>query len=420
MTDEKEPLPPETVGWSSFFPKLKLKLNAVVLKRVIVGVSATAALYFAIGAFFFPEWYFGIFWGGRTFSGPWWNDAFSYWLDLHTGLLAIYLVLAFVVALAMYSLRRFFLPLVDRFALRLVAGFCMVVLVTAVLDRKYARTSFDNYMRLDAAMDNLKTVTQQLISMETNEQSDLEVPIGFQYLDRARIDGLYSEIEPELVEKQRTVSATESLNEKGKVTLGPAEGEVGAGKQKGATSSFERASFSSERKCIQIMKYALSQKTAHFYTTSGEWFGRRLFKTFREDIDKAFKQAESSEPREVTKEDLKKLRTSDQPPTEEQQKETKRRELQYSQEFESELKSLNGLVLVDSTFVVHHNSQNDLILVDNFSEKPLHIVFRVLVPEGSQVKPPLPEGKSRLRVFGTVTRQLNDSGVIEVRAIALY
>lgn len=419
MTDEQAQRSPETVAPSSSLPRLKVKVNTLMLKRVFVATAPIAALYFAIGSFFFPEWYFGIFWGGRTFDQAWWKDAFSYWLDLHTGLLAFSVVLAFFLVLLMYSFRRFFLPFVDRFALRLVAGLCVVILVTALLDRKYARTSFENYGRLEGLMDNLKSAVQQLTSTENVEQSDLELPIDFQYLDRPRVEGLYSEIEPELVEKKRTVSGADSMSGKGKITLGPAEGEVGASKQKGATYSFERSNFSPERKCIQVMQFALSEKTAHFYTNGSGWFSGRLLKTFREDMDKAFKQAESSQPKEITKEDLEKLRM-EQPVTEEQLKETKQRELQLTEEFESELKSLNGLVLIDSTFVVRHNSQNSLMLVENFSEKPLHIVFRVVVPEGNQVKPPLPEGKSRLRVFGTVTQQLGDSGVIEVRAIALY
>jgi hypothetical protein len=398
------------------------KHATLILKRILVVVGAVAALYFAVGSWLFPEWYFGIFWGGKFWSGAWWMDGVSYWLDLHTGLLALAVVSAFVVTLLAYAYRRLFLPFIDRFAFRLVFGFGMAILATALLDYKYARVSFGILEQIEAAMGNLKSAVQELVSFESAEQSDIEVPIDFQYVDRVRVEALYSQLEPELVEKQRTVSAGESMSGKGSVTLGPAGGDVGATRQKGATSSFERGSFSPERKCVEVMKFVLGQKTAHFYTNGSGWFARRILRTTREALNKTLKEPESSEIKEVTKADLEKLRwrSPDEPPTKEEEEEAKRREKQYTEEFGAELNSLSGLVLIDATFAVHRNPQGGLVLVERFSEKPRHIVFRVLAPETEELRPLLTKGKSKLRVFGTVTQQLSDDGVIEVRAVALY
>ena len=392
------------------------------LKRILVLFGAVAAPYFAVGSSLFPGWYFGIFWGGKFWNRAWWMDGVSYWLDLHTGMLALAIVSGFVIALLAYAYRRLFLPFVDRFAFRLVFGFGVAILATALLDYKYAKPSFKAWELLEAAMGNLKSAVQELINVESVERSDLEVPIDFQYVDRVRVEALYSQLEPELVEKQRTVSAGESMSGKGSVAIGPAGGEVGAARQKGAMSSFERASFSPERKCVEVMKFVLGQRTAHFYTNGSGWFGRRIVRAFREELTKALKESESSKAKEVTEADLDKLRlrSPDQPPTKEEEEEAKRREKQYTEEFGTELNSLNGLVLIDGTFAVHRNSQGGLVLVERFSEKPRHIVFRVLAPETEELRMLLTKGKSRLRVFGTVTRQLGDDGVIEVRAIALY
>jgi len=402
----------------------KLILN---LKRFLVVFGTIATLYFAIGSYFFPEWYFGLFWGGKLWDRAWWEDAVSYWLDLHTGLLILIIVLAFIVALLLYARRKVFLPFIDRFAIRLILCLGVAISVTALLDHIYAKVSFENLERVEAAMSNLNSVIQQSVSFEVAEQSDLEAPIDFQYIDRPRVEALYSQLEPELVEKHRTVSAGESASGKGTIAIGPAGGEIGGSKQQGATSSFERANFSPERKCLEIMKFALGQKTAHFYTDGGEWFLRKLLRTFREDMNNAFEKFKSSDAKEVTKEDFEKLRDQSpaKPPTKEQQEETKRREKQYTEEFEAELTSLSGLVLIDGTFAVQRDPRGGLVLIEKFCENPRKIVFRVSVPETEQLKRSLAlelstNGNARLRVFGTVTKQLTKDGTIEARAIALY
>jgi hypothetical protein len=407
----------------SAHPELRQTKLILNLKRFLVVFGTIATLYFAIGSYFFPEWYFGLFWGGKLWDRAWWKDAVSYWLDLHTGLLIAVIIVVFVVALLVYAFRRFFLPFIDRFAIRLALCLGVAISVTALLDHIYAKTSFENLERLEAAMSNLNSVIQQSVSFEVAEQSDLEAPIDFQYIHRPRVEALYSQLEPELVEKHRTVSAGESKSGKGSIVIGPAGGEIGGSKQEAATSSFERANFSPERKCLEIMKFVLGQKTAHFYTTGGEWFGRKLLQTFREDMTTAFKKAESSDGGEVTKEDFEKLRTR--PPTKEQEEETKRREKQYAEEFETELASLSGLVLIDGTFAVQRDPRGGLVLIEKFSEKPKNIEFRVSVPETEQLKRSLAvelstNGNTRLRVFGTVTKQLTKDGAIEARAIALY
>jgi hypothetical protein len=392
------------------------------LKRTLVLFSAVTASYFAVGSWFFPEWYFGIFWGGKFWNRAWWNDGVSYWLDLHTGLLVLGVVLAFVVILLAYGYRRLFLPFIDRFAFRLVFGFGVAILATALLDYKYAKASFESWEQVEVAMGNLKSTFLGLAYEESLERSDLEAPIYYRYIDRTRVEALYSQVEPELVEKRRTVSAGESMSGKGSVAIGPAGAEVGAARQKGATSSFERPSFSPERKCVEVMKFVLGQETAHFYTDGGGWFLRRRLRTIREDLKKAWNESESLQANEITEADLEKLRfrSPNEPTTKEEKEEAERREKQYTEEFEAELSSLTGLVLIDATFAVHRNSTDGLVLMEKFSEMPRRIVFRVFAPETEELRILLNKDNPHLRVFGTVTRQLGDDGVIEVRAIALY
>lgn len=423
----KDELFPQTEASSnapSSTPAEAMPSKAIInLKRFLVGLGVLATVYFAVGALLFPDWYFGIFWGGKFLNHSWWKDGVSYWVDLHTGLLTLGIVFAFSVSLLAYNFRRLFLPFIDRFAVRLVLGSCVAVLVVALLDYKYARASFQRLTQLQIAMDNLKAAIQGTTAFGNTERSELEEPIYFQYLDQNRVEALYSQLEPELIERQRTISSDASISGKGSIAVGTAEGEVAAKEQEKATSQFERSTFSPERKCLEIMKFVLAQRTSHFYTTGGEWFGKKLLQTLREDTDKAWKEMESLEPREFTPTDLEKLRVESPaaPPSKEQREETERRIKQYNQEFDAELNSLSGFVFIDGTFTPHREpDQSTLVLVEQFSEKPRIIRFRVLLPDDKQLRPLIATGTTRLRVFGTVTKQLADSGVIELHAIAVF
>ena len=390
-------------------PRTSLVVN---LKRFLVLLGTLATLYFAVGTWLFPEWYYGIFWGGKLWNHAWWMDGVSYWADWHIGLLILGIVLAFMVALLAHKYRRLFLPFIDRLALRIVLGCCVAIAVTALLDYKYARVSFYNLLRMEIAFDNIKSVIAQIVPSDRIEQSDLEEPIYFQYLDRTGVEALYSQLEPELVERQRTISSDASINGKGSVTVGPVEGELAAKEQKKATSSFERASFSPERKCLEVMKFVSSQKPSRFYTTGGDWVARKLTRRFREDIDNATSE---HSPIEVAKIPLESLRL------EEQQKDAEQWATLYNAQLDSELASLSGLILIDGIFTAHHESnRDDLTLIEQFSEKPLNRQFRISAQNTKQLQPFFARGSIRLRVFGTVTKQLGNDGVIDVRAIAIY
>ncbi len=409
---------------SSSLPAERLPSKAALnLKRSLVALGAVAAVYFALGSWFFPEWYFGILWGGKFLDRAWWMQGVSYWLDLHTGWLTIGIILAFVVSLLAHKYRRRFLPFIDRLAGRLILSFVVAFLVGALLDYKYAKTSFQRLIQVEVAMDNLKSAIQRLVPFENTEQSALQEPIYFQYLDRNGVDALYSQLEPELIERQRTVSSDVSTGEKASIAVGTAEGELSAKQQKKATSSFERSGFSPERKCLELMKFSLAQKPSHFYTSGGEWFAKKLLQTFREDANRALKQTESSEAHEVTAPDLEKLRLDSPavPPSKEQQEQSERRIKQYNDEFVSELSSLSGLVLVDGAFALHSEPNRETsVLIEQFSEKPRAITFHVLVPNNKQLRRLVATGNTKLRVFGTVTKRLDDGGVIELRGIAIY
>jgi hypothetical protein len=234
----------------------------------------------------------------------------------------------------------------------------------------------------------------------------VQSPIAFLYLDSSRTEALYSQVEPELVEKQRTVATTANGRAKVDLQAGAASTELSTEKGKASTSSFARQDFSPERKCIEVMQFAVSNNRARYYTTADAWI---TTEKVRESILKAqgdrVAALESRIPPVVTI-----------LPTGQQQAtwtvtltglDTPEHALQ------TELQDSKGLVFLDEVF----NPLNGTVLIGEFSREPRRIFFRVTVPGAAKLDV-LP--KARLRVFGDVIRGLTSEGYVDVRAIALY
>jgi hypothetical protein len=261
------------------------------------------------------------------------------------------------------------------------------------------------FAQLDSVMRNMGKV---------DHLADIEPPIDFHYVDQERVKNLYSELTPEMEESERKISAHSSVTGKAGVSSGSISGEVGASKDATTESALRRTTYTPERKCIEIMRFVLSHERANYYTSGGAWFIQRLLRDTQERYVKA--QSEHN-PREITKKDLENLRL---PPTKEQEEEAKRRAEEHSQEFQKEMKSLVGLAIVDGRFSVKRISQDWLGFSEEYSEKPLHIVFRAVAPSGPELGKLLTIRSTRLRIFGTVVEPYGKDGVIELRPLAIF
>lgn len=234
----------------------------------------------------------------------------------------------------------------------------------------------------------------------------VQSPIAFLYLDSSRVEALYSQVEPELVEKQRTVATTANGRAKVDLQAGAASTELGAEKGKASTSSFTRQDFSPERKCIEVTQFAVSNNRAKYYTTADAWI---TTEKVRESILKAqgdqVATLESRIPPVVTI----------LPHGQQQATWTTTLTVLDTPEhaLQTELQDSKGLVFLDDVF----NPINGTVLVGEFSREPRHIFLRVTVPSAAKLDV-LP--KARLRVFGDVIRGLTSEGYVDVRAIALY
>jgi hypothetical protein len=381
-------------------------------RRALVVLSAIAALYFGLGSLVYGDWFYGLLWDGKFWSLHYWLDGLFFLFDEHTYLVILVVTVAFVLTAITSKYRRRIWPLVDRVWVWLVASFSLVTFATALLVYRFEKQAYEGGVGLEAAVAQLDSVMRNM--GEVDHVHEIEPPIDFHYLDQQRINSLYSELTPEMEESERKVSARTLAGGKVGASSGSINGEISASKEAATESELKKTEYTPEKKCIEIMRFVVSHNRGHYYTTGSRWFIQRLLRNFQEQYVKA---RSDPNPREITEADIEKLR---EPATKEQEEEAKRRSEVYSQEFENEMESLAGLVIVDGEFSIKGSTQNSLICSEDYSKKPLSIAFRVVVPVTPELTQIQPRGSSRLRVFGTVTKPYGKDGIIELRPLAIF
>jgi len=316
---------------------------------------------------------------------------------------------------ALYKDRLF--GFVDRFSGRILFATVVVPFTTILLVYHTQHSLYDLERSVETDLLTIERSAKFMAQLEgSNIPRHIPAPVPFQYIDRLRVDELYKQIEPDLIEKERTVATTGSL--KGKVGVavsGALNAEAEARKGISSTSSFARADFSSERKCIDLMNYVLERRSPRYYTDSRSWFRAREYASVaaQMELDKR-SPIDSSKIRPIKPVDG----TPSEKATEEEKQEAERKAKEYQSELQNELKSLSEYVFVDGEF---HKAVNGdtLILVETFSKKPFKALFRVNVPSAQM---PVFQNHNglRLKVFGSVISPLGSDGYVDIRPIAAY
>jgi len=355
----------------------------------------------------FPDWWYEWLWDARFKDADYNLEAFQGLMLSYFWLVLIVIAAIFLATLLGRIFRRQVFRIVDA-----VGGFInfavvlSLVTVFLVLYHGYHPTG-------PSALDEIVQISEQTTNLldGLNSHFPIPTPIDFDYIDRERVDALYNQLEPELVEKERTTSGDEGSQAELGIGGGGISAEAQREKSTKSTSSFSRTHFSQERECVEVMKYVVDKHSAKAYTTGERWM---WFQQVASDIvDSEEKQMAASLARQRSELGLSQLpptRNSVKPLTDEQKKQKAQEALM------TELQSLQGLVFVDDAFdkII---SATETTLVAKFATKPRAVVFRVHVPRSARAD--LPKN-GRLRVFGDVVRPLGNDGYVEVRAIAVF
>ena len=120
-----------------------------------------------------------------------------------------------------YQLWSSLAPLIDRFWFWILSASFVVMFITSLV----------NFERNEPLYKLNRQVEELIERFESPKAPAVEVPIDFHFLDENRIEALYNQLEPDLVEQQRTVSTEDGASLAAGVNVGPGLKKSGSGRQ---------------------------------------------------------------------------------------------------------------------------------------------------------------------------------------------
>lgn len=369
------------------------------LKFLLALGSVGGALYFVIGSFLFPQWFFPLFWQGKFWSLSYWTAGVYWLLDNVPYWVVAIIVLAAACSFAYVLLRTKVQPFIDRSWRWIVACCVFSVVVTCLLVYKFEHGLFEAADAANVMLNQLDAILQTI-----GAPPPIDPLTDFHYLNTDRVAALYGELQPELIEQQRRVTASSSSSAKAGIASGPASAELNSGRDSASESTLARTQFSPERKCIEIIKNILENHPERYYSNLER---SALFKATQQSKD-AMEKARSEPTNPANLEAFRLL----------SQEVLEQRKIQLNSEVEHDLGGLAGVIIVDGDFLVARQGRV-LLLTETYSEKP-RIYFETTAPDGDGFRGLESNHKTRLRVLGTIMTPLGADGKIEFRTLAVY
>jgi hypothetical protein len=382
------------------------------VKRALVGIGVVAFAYLAIGSLVFPEWFHSLLWDKGYSSAEYWSGGLEFWTQEHPELFYFGIAAFFVVLYLAFRYRSLLFRIIDRLDGWIFALSLLGIIIVSLAVGRYASSFL--FMGSNAAqISAMNSALQQVAAY--GRPPIIEAPIDFHYLDGDRVKALYSQIEPELVEQQRTVGGVGSISGKVGVKAEAVEAEIGANKQSTTNSTYQRVIFSSERQCIEVMNYLLRTNRTQYYMDDERWLSERTTTDFIQKYSQLIKGMYAPTP--IPLEKIPEIKPVS---SKEEQVATALRLKQYQDQMNAEMMSLQGMIIVNGLFTVTRSSQGNLELTESFAEKPTKIFFKSVVPLAFQSSRISPGSKVRLRVFGTVLHPPDEQGNIALRPTAIF
>jgi len=277
-------------------------------------------------------------------------------------------------------------------------------------------------------------------SMKNNfrpqEPPQILPPIDFFYIDDARVNDVFSEMAPELIETQRTISSKKNLSGSAGLKIGSADLKGEITKEGQESSKYERSEISAKHRCIDIINFVLKNGSGHYYTTARGFYSQQVLATVNEAARKAYqKESEIIDPSSLQqlpllKEQLSAADAVDDAviaranaeiakvrlakPTPEQRLAAMKQIAMWNQGFRQEAR---GFVIVDGIFHITRASDG-VVFEEEFSPQPDRIVFRFTLP--SKFDSNVFHDGSRMRVFGDVIQGGNDLTTLTIHPLAVF
>lgn len=399
----------------------------------LVTVLSSLSLAFAFYSIAVPIWSYGLFFGNKPNESNFiWHGLSAPFRDLHIRSLIVLglLTVALTVSLSNRRASRFF---ARRYALVFFASVA-VVLITALLIRWRVKAMYESAVRLRSDAQFARGYGRDIRNY-TDVSNVGQVPdtAYFLYLDRVQINSLYSQVEPDWIEKQRTETNTSGGQAKVGVSGGLASGELGGSRGRQRQIVQEPAVSTSERNCLKFMQYEIERKRTRSFSNGTEWVVMNLLEPVTTTY--LFKPTPESTDLPLNRREFDALQAEislgyfDYSAATNAKINESLAKANWRAQLTGDLTSLQDFVFISGQFR-RAWIRDDIVLVHDFvgadgeigaGEKFRPVFFYVTLPphtkdaELERISP-----TEKLTVFGKPVHGLDQQGMIEIRALAVY
>ena len=405
--------------WVKTCSQLLLKIGAVGLSILTIWVL--------VGSVWFPEWWYIAIWEGEAIHTSYLAYGFSFLLDQERSRLFCIVLVAAIVTLYLYIKKTQFKTAIDRSCVPAIV-ICFALLTLDVIYLRQPR------FRQEALLiESISRSSQAMMNIyKPQEPPQILPPIDFFYIDDTHVNDVFGEMEPELIETQRTISSKKEISGSAGLRVGPADMKGEITKEGQESSKYERSESSAKRRCIEIMNFVLKNGSGHYYTTAREYYGQQEWARVSEAGRKAYQEASKGklDPSKLTplpsaEEMLASIVATDAnieataraqlaEPTPEQRLAAMKQIASWNQGFRQEAR---GFVIVDGRFHITRNNDS-VVFEEEFSPQPDKIVFRFTLP--SKFDSNVFRDGFRMRVFGDVIQGGENSSVLTIHPLAVF
>lgn len=391
-------------------------------------MTSSVTVWLVIGSFWAPEWWYIAIWKGEVVSLSYLSFGFFTLLDREPTKLLYIALAAAVVAVYLYIKSAQLVAIIDRFGI--LAFILCASFVT--IDALYLHQP--EYVAEEALAESVAASSQEMLHvLAPMPPPQISAPVDFYYIDNVRVDEIFSEMKPDLVETQKTVSSNGKVSGKAGLNAGPASLDGEMSKEKQESSTYRRGESSVERECVQIMDLVLRNGTGHHFTSAQAFYFQKAWNRAAEAGRKAHDEADKGfdpnmlKPVQTIGDLLDKANANfnavianantalaNPTPTPKQRLEAMKQIASLDQEFRREAE---GFVVVDGVFHVTRDSGH-VTFEEEFSPQPDKIVFRFTLP--SRFDSILFRDGAKMRVFGDVIEDENDPTVLTINPLAIF
>jgi hypothetical protein len=393
--------------------------------RILGILAGVLSLIFALYAGFFPVWVYGLLFDSNARNAAFFGYGLGAPFRNHPILsLLVLLLIVAIIGLAIFARRV--VGFTARHTGKIVFVSICILVITSVSVYAFCKNLYTEAERAQEALRNARTLFSDFSFL----LGKLHVPdtAYFFYLDKDQIGSLYAEIEPEWLNKQRTI--TQSRNSSAGVNAGPVGVSGSTGDQNQTVQ--ESSKVTPEKSCLAVMQYTIEKGRASSFSTPFEWImssaGLVLFSIFSQGSEGDVEMPLNSAQIAQQKEDAKNVINKSNSPQSRDQANAELAKRKWKSELSQMLTNPSPFVFIKGRFKVLTSPELTLIHPYIGADGVYGVQGDIFRPVQFNVNFPLstrlPEFKDGslidAEVFGKVLHGLDSQGVVAVRALAFY